>query len=619
MALSSPSSGVLHPETGSAEEVNNTWSTRIGQVRGELDALRAPCEQSFLTVGEELAVAHRTTRSLAEGAADLSEVFSQGELMEQARRLEGDLRALEQTLATSSNEAGLSTINKAAQGIGGSVEALGKLLVQVRMLAMNARIEAAQLSGLGMDFAVFTREIGRLADRGEKSIGIITGTLRTLRDSLERALELQNTMGEQHRKDLEGIHDRLRLAIDTLHQRREVARQTLSLLPSHLEKARRSVSEVVSALQIADMTRQRVEHVEEALNTVLEVLAEQRADEDMGGQRRHIMVNALCDLQSRQLAVIRDDFEAKARIIESNLFALGHGVEALRGGVTRLHASGHEEEGGKAFLTDLEQDLESAQAILERYQAARRETEASMGTVAAMTGEIAQTVAAINEIDAEMHLIGLNASIKCGNLGTRGRVLTVIASELQAFARQTRALAVEIGGRLGDISEVSATLGTPVAGNEGQDLLTGLGTAIQAFLATLTRVMEETEQRLAGLQEQTEALEHSLDNTLRNFTIRQRMTEVFTRAATQLDGIAQACRPAVNGPALDEARREVLEFLHQHYTMVNEREVHEALFGASPASASSPPSPSAPSPSAMAPSPAGSPPAGEPDISDFLF
>ncbi|CCG07079.1 methyl-accepting chemotaxis sensory transducer [Pararhodospirillum photometricum] len=582
------------------EDEARTWSRRIEQIEASLDALREPCEQSFLALGEALSSAHKTARAMGDSAAVLTDALTSRGLTDQARALELDLHVLDQALAAARTETGLQTIDDAAQAIGGSVQTLGKLLVQVRMLAMNARIEAAQLSGLGMDFTVFTREIGRLAQRGEQSIGIIVGTLRTLRDVLSQALNLQGALGDQHRLDLEGIKRRLHSAMNTLQQRQEAARRTLGSLPTHLDQAHRSVSEVVSALQIADMTRQRVEHVDEALATVLGVLNTQGSDQDMGGTRRHIMVNALCDLQARQLTVIRDDFEAKARIIETNLRALGTGVQGLREGVTRLHATSTEDR--TDFLDTLANDLKTALSILERYRSARRETEDSMGTVVSMTSEIAEAVTAINEIDAEMHLIGLNASIKCGNLGSRGRVLTVIASELQAFARQTRALALEIGSRLDRIAACSSDLGRQNAGTDSGKL-DDLDQAIQTFLDTLDRLTGESSERLNEVRAQTETLERSLNVTLTNFTIRKRMTEVFTTAARELGAIAQACRPDLTGPALDDARREVLEFLHKHYTMVDEREVHEAMFGGTPRAAA-----------AVTPSKAATT-----DISDLLF
>lgn len=585
------------------------WSANVREVHAALMDLHQPCEDSFLAIGAQLTIAHRTAHQMAETSQRLAEMFKASWMIETIHKLERDLQDLNRLLDDRQEQSSeLRQIKATTQAIDAALRTLQKIVTQVRMLATNARIEASQLDSVNIDFGVFTREIGRLGQRGEKTIDDMRASLQTLRATLDTAEALQNDFREAHQSELDAISKRLSISVGSLHERQEQAHAVMERIPTDLEDAGRTVSRVVSDLQVSDMTRQRVEHVEHALETLDTVLVPAGRACPIEGDLQAVFIHGICDLQERQLRNIGRDFEDKALSIHEHLRSLGTKMHGLQNTIAEIHAPSHGGSEGN-FLMDLEVDLDRTETILDQYRKAREEMEHHMGHVATMAGNMATILHAIHDIDAEMHLIGLNASIKCGNIGTRGRALNVVAGELQELARQTQGLARTISQQLDTIQAASGRLESQ--GNDGsRTLMSHLDGVLRESIVTFDQVGTKTTEDMEAIEREVRTLVASIDQTLSDFTIRDHMMAVFTRAADDLSAIARQCQPGLDGPALDEARRDLMMFLQKNYTMVSERDVHDALFSDGDAATPSDRDRETAKPSGTT---------GEVDLSDILF
>src|SRR5690606_10874621 len=203
-------------------------------------------------------------------------------------------------------------------------------------------------------------------------------------------------------------------------------------------------------------------------------------------------------------------------------------------------------------------------------------------------------VAAVQDIEANMRLVSLNAAVRCAQLGPRGASLTVIAMQLRELTSETVSAAEAAMARLDESSTLAAAFGA-AAGADGakslgdleqqaslaMDLLSGLDARLEAALARLNgdgpKVIGLLQAAARGLQGQSGLAEAMADTGM---------------------GIA-ALSPDPLPQSLDADVAAIIEGLRQTYTMEAERAVHAGLFGALAATASMP--------------------EAEPDLADFML
>jgi len=216
-------------------------------------------------------------------------------------------------------------------------------------------------------------------------------------------------------------------------------------------------------------------------------------------------------------------------------------------------------------------DCEAERGKLERV------AHAVQGTVKVLLGH----VEAVQEIEANMRLVSLNAAVRCAQLGPRGAPLTVIAMQLRELTTQTVVAAQDAMSRLDQSSELASAFGAAATGDAaGQigrleqqanlaltllaDLDKRLALALQSLNADGPRVIRELEAAAAGIVGQAD------------------IAEVMQDIAMQVAALSSVAPPASPDPALVA----VLEWLRAQYTMEAERQIHSSLFGPRPGAAS---------------------------------
>lgn len=549
----------------------------LATIMRDLRLLYEPCEQDCLFIGQQLSQARSTVRSLTATAGDLVGMFNADWLLSTIVQLEQDLQSLNRLLSDRSEQnLGLQRIDQAAADIQRALTDQGKIISHVKMLSINARIEAALVADLGIDFSVFTREIGSLVTRGSDTVRNILLILQELRTLLARSISLQVEFHGQHRTELDAINRRLTGAVQALHARQDSARQTIDQLSWVLRQTDEAIGRVVSGLQVGDMIRQRLEHIEQAVDTVARVLKGEQVDQPLSMMQVGRLCHLVSQLQIHQVQAIRQELDDRVADVEQNLRRLGDLMEGVQEQVHALHGADRQDHGG--FLLDMERDLKQTETILEHYRRARQETDESLLRVRGMADAMSRTLHAIHDIDAEMHLIGLNASLKCGSIGTRGRSLNVVAGELQSSARQTRTTAAQISGQLGVISQETLLLESHEKSSDGV-LIGHLDKVLRSSIDSLDQVGSSSSRDLTAIQQQARDLTHFIDKTLQTFTLRPRLQAGLKRVLFNLEEVERktASYPCEGDPR--DEQQTLLAFLRDHYTMLSERGVHAALLG----------------------------------------
>jgi hypothetical protein len=548
----------------------------LRQLGDDLSSLVAPNETAFIALGDALASARGKLRAAGEEFRTLAEKMDQGDGLQAARALAGArdeiLRISEESRGVA---AGLTALNHTLDVVRRPVAVLSKIIGEVAALATNAKVQAAQVSAGGVDFSVFTKDIDRLRGLAEQAVHQAAGRLTSLGATMATACAESEAFHRGDAAELAAVATRLKEQLAELSERREQARRCLADFQRRAVAIGERVSRCIGALQINDMTSQRIGHVQTALSLLTGVVNPGAALEpgcewvgELSGERRRLLLGTVCSLQATQLERASCDFSAAIGELRTNLSALREDAEAMMAETRQVFASRH---GDETFIHGVLAEVQRAMALLHSYCRAdetirARIEELSQG-FAAMTADLE----AIQSIDADMRIMGLNATLKCTRLGRSGLALGVVAQELRACSRRTEETSKAIAAAITTVSGDASTL-TARSAHERET-----ATALVTRMSDSADILNGFSQVLnAALNEMAEAcgeVASLLDEAAQGFAVEQALNSGVSVVAKRLKAVGDECAGPDADPSL--VREDIHRMLGQHYTMASERVIHE--------------------------------------------
>lgn len=533
----------------------------------------APIERMFQQAGEELSSAVLSLQRITQTCGDLSQRMAEETLASSTARLEAAAEQVSQLAAKASEGQGsLTTLISLMGGIEERILRLNRTIAEVQILGINAKIEAAHVTARDVDFTVFTREIGHSAELAGAGLGKLSDELTSLGRLIDKAKADQEAFERENRESLTAIGRRLESNLRKVKERQEKALAASAGLGAHSGRIGGRVAKVVADLQIADITRQRVEHVVHGLDVIVGLFEPGAAprDGDLDESQKLPVVQTICRLEAAQLQNAEADFSREIDQIIGTLKALGGDADIVRRQGEAVCGSAGA--GGASFLSELGRDLDQARTLLQKYAESHGAIEAVTRSVSAGVSEMVKYLSAVHSIEADMRVMGLNATFKCGRLGNEGRALSVIAQELRMFANRTaddgkiimdglekliaQAENLKNGGKDGETVDISRLI----------EEMTGAVRSLEAANETLAAPM-------AALDRDSQLIGQALESTVRHVTEHPEGVEGLRNVVGHLQRVA-ASAPQNGVDDLGRIRDRVLAMMKGRYTMASEHEIH---------------------------------------------
>lgn len=550
----------------------------------QLQHCLGPNEQAFIALGDVLMAARSRLGQAGEGLKGLSarmgaeDGATTGATLEQARL---DLHGI--TGQTRAVRAALDGLSSVAPTVGRPLSAIAKIIGEIAALATNAKIQAAQVRAGEVDFSVFTRDIDRLrlmageaVRRAETRLGELAGGLGQVQVDAQQ-------FGQGDAQELERIAAGLAGRLGELARRRQEARRALDDFQRRADTIAQRVERCVGALQINDLTSQRVAHVQTALG-LLRVLCGAEAAaapglewmDGMGVERRQALVAAVCRLQGAQLERAGADFRDAVAEVRADMDGLAADAAAIRAEAQRVFGG---DVGEDSFVRAIAADIGRAAQLLRAYCTIDDRIRAGIDGVSAGFVAMAEDVRAIQSIDTDMRVMGLNATLKCTRLGASGVALGVVAQELRACSRRTEETARAIDRAISAAAERAAAAAATSLEEyrAAADLSARLGAAAEQmiafsgdFSAALHAINLACGEAGTLLRRENGANTQRVSAPAAEWD--QRFIAACGAAAASLTGFADAIGPGIDTA---EIRDDVSRLLGGHYTMASERVIHE--------------------------------------------
>jgi hypothetical protein len=531
---------------------------RIADIIG---AVPAPTEKRFLAIGDRLGLSGEMLATLADSFHALS-----GELAgENLRHSTSDLAAVARRVSTladvrSGATTALGQLGVLIAAIEGRIVRMAKSVSDAGALAINAKIVVAQIGDDKLELASFAAEIGATLRLAQTSLAQFAAALAGVRTLVDQAVAGQSTLDARQGEAVSAIPLRLKQSVEAIAARGAKAAAAALVVGQGSQRVGARIGEAVMALQIGDVTRQRIEHVAYALNLVIEALPAPDSAPPEGLVR---------PLQQAQLTDTADRFDQEVRRILLSLQALANDAREI----LRLGTEAFSSAGGRrgTFLGELASEVADVERLLGGFGAAHREQQNAASCVSEATGRLVAGIGLVRSLEADIRIMGLNMSFKCGRLGATGRPLSVIAQELRLYAKQIAGEAGDVRGDLDAILAVAGAMrGDAMDGGEAAEIA-AVAESLANSLSCLTAVGRTFATSFAALERDGETIGRLLGEAVAHTTGNDVVGGILRRAAADLDCIPTG--PGDNAETASPETERLRDLMLRSYTTETERTI----------------------------------------------
>ncbi|MGE5514282.1 MAG: hypothetical protein ACM31D_00515 [Bacteroidota bacterium] len=553
-------------ERGPAQDDPASFAPALAEVDHALGRLTGSTDGEFLAIGNILGRGVTVFDGLAGQFSSLAEQFHSQDAGSAAAALEQAMAGIQRMAAHDAGTAVplLRGLDAGAAELERRLAGLGKIIGEIGGLAINGKIQAAQVRAAGVDFSVFTTEIGRLGALADVSTRQAARRMAEVRAAVASALAAASAFEANEGRELAAVRGRIDRSLGVITSRRNAAAQAAAGVAARSQQISQRVARTVGELQINDNVCQRIEHVREA--------ARDLAAHDLvaGASAGRGFVGGACRLLSAQLKGGGSEYCTEVGSLIRNLSALGDDAAAV---LAEAEATFSGSSGG-LFVTEIEQDMRRAAELLTAYGVRRDQTREVVAAVSDTFRAMAEDLAAIRSIDADMRVMGLNATLKCGRLGNDGRALGVVAQELRGCSKRTEDCTHGIATVLEKALQDAAALAAASAAGDGGDDAATVET-MTLSLAALSHLAASMSDALEQLRRQCGGTAAELTRVAGGIDVHHRLDRVLAEQVTRLAAIAQTLE--AGGEPDDADHQAIADLMYPRYTMEQERAIHQAF------------------------------------------
>ena len=530
-------------------------------IESRLEDGRGKLEARFLAGGDVLA---KTVQSVSQMVATLEEVMK---AMDQSR--------VETTTSDLADTAGnlLSLPGAQAQrtahlgelgGITGAMtEQVDDMLTIIRFL--RSFTTTVKVTGAGAEgFDAFANEMLSEITEARRQADSFQATLESLCDGIQSASAANAEVDGTYRHVVPGLaadltSDATRFA-DYHAEVRGVAGELTALVRGIQSKMARALS----ALQVGDITRQRVEHVQAGLSLL-------RREREAGTALAASEVSLYLHLVALQSDDLLTEFEDGCATVTSNLAGLAADTKELLAMGKR--ARGGASAGGEGFLEALEGSVSRARLLVSQVEDTAERLQTVCNATATTARELALSVDNIQAIETKIQHMAINTSLRCSRMGEAGKPINVVATELRAIAGQMETVSGRLLSTLRALEEKSVALVAP--GEVGPNL----GDQLDRALASISEAGGKIARDLNQLAERGDSIARDVAQSVASLDFTSEIGSVLDECTLQIEEYAAGLsEPGIEIEEPSEDLLRLADALYATYTMARERQVHGLVF-----------------------------------------
>ena len=570
------------------QSVQNDGNMAIAEWRqvlpGAIDALThlaGATEEEFLQIGANLQDYCLRSSDISIMANQLVNVVSGDQTKMVIDRLREMLADMEAYLAGARERnrhscETLFRITSLLDQVSHPLESFQKMTKTLRMLGISTKIESSRLGDMGAGFLTLAQDVEKLSQMVSEKSANILGHRQVLASMISDNLRLVHASESAQDSKLGGVLASTSHSLEELIDINGRCDTFGTMISSISSDVSGKISEVVTSLQMHDMTRQQIEHIVEALDRLLTNHGESITNNvDRESLKKLVMETGdVCELQSAQLRHATTELYSSVTSIVLNLQDVA-GKQTSMAAAT-FSTTGIADSAGGSFMDTISKGLATITGVLVACSQSDREMAATLHRVAGTLQEVTGFVNDIKDIGSEIDLIALNSQIKAAHTGKEGAALGVLAEAIKR-------LSVDAINQTGAVSEILLQIDTSTAHlfseatDETQQLSVRISVVeneLDTILASLGEMNRNLIAMLAGLNTQVGQLTEDIDRATGSIDVHTRVRQMSDQVESVFDRIVEKAREIE--PASSEFK-DNLRHMEERYTMESERHIHEAV------------------------------------------
>ncbi|TNM66622.1 hypothetical protein [Aliirhizobium smilacinae] len=529
-----------------------------------METARVRLEERFLDGGAALLsvldVLNKLTGSLDQITGSLDEetaAKTMAELQQTVGRL-SELSKIE-----TARQAGFVDISGAERNLRPHVADMQETMRYLRTFAVTAKITGAGID----DFAGFAEEILERIHTGTRQVNEFGDQLKSLGSGLGSVMERGATTIQRYEATIPDIVTGLSTGGAEISTQQKVLVERAARVRKIAAGIQGKLASVLSAMQIGDITRQRIEHCQSSLSLMESYVETEAAT--LTAEDRANLSSIITNLVALQLSQSIDDFDRDTAKIVKTVASFRSDlaeIDSLRRVMT--------ESGGDNAMRRLEGNVGVAREAVSEIEAVALEAGELSRSTGTTVRELINGVGLLQLVRTDIHYMALNTNLRCGKIGEHGKALNVVTAELRNFAARLDETAENVLVELKTLETASDKLDI---GHDdgGQELLDDrLARAMQNIRAVGDRMDSEMD----ALSEQSGVAIDQMENCLSRLDFQAELGEVLRSCADEISMVEIAEPSAGLEPALADLGGRIARL----YTMVSERELHAAILGTAP-------------------------------------
>jgi methyl-accepting chemotaxis protein len=432
-----------------------------------------------------------------------------------------------------------------------------KMVMGLNVLGISTRIESSRMQGADEGFQFLAEEVSRLSDTIKEQTEGMASHLGKLCVRLEEVLGSMKGLAAGLTDRVNNLLTVIGQSLEELRQWRSGSETAAARMAGNTRQVHADMAEVISSMQFHDITRQRLEHVQETLSGMLEGRAESPPAD-------------VCGLQAALLRHAEDELYQAAGTIQTSLRGIAGSVRVVAQEANLLIRGNGKQD--VSFLERLEDDLSGIMAIADQAEQALVRLREMVESVVETLEQVGSSLRSIDKISYSIKFVALNAAIKSARLGDKGVALGSLAQAIQTLSAEAQASTRNLAEVLSHLGESAESLRQSIQ--------------MEAEAESGDQTVRELESILESIRAGDQACKELLGELERNGN------DLAGRMEKEADGIrfhlsisqgisgVMVCLEQIAGPTGSQKIKPRAETRSaqnsEHYTMASERRIHQA-------------------------------------------
>jgi ABC-type transporter Mla subunit MlaD len=434
----------------------------------------------------------------------------------------------------------------------------------LRTFAITVKITGAGLA----EFAGFADEIRERIQSGANEVDKFGVQLTTIRAQLEKARAFSGSISKDYCDIVPKIVRELEHDAGRVAEHHKNLVKTANEVKALARGVQGKIATVLSALQIGDITRQRIEHIRTSFE-IFEQFRRSAEAEGLGEETINRIDGAINHLAAAQMDETLTDFQRECRKVMENMARFVDDAQDILALRDTMHRQSDGE--GKNFLSGLEANVAAASKLVLNVEGTSNEANEVALSTSRTASSLLAGIEVIRSIKTDIHYMALNSNLRCSKLGDEGRSVNVVSGELRVFAEKLEEPANKVLEQLQAFETTAVTFNNEQGGGQGN-----ISEPLNAALDAIRQVSGRMDESIAEFEREGQEVFSKVSAAIGTLDFENELGDVLQDCLESSWSIADLSTGDISGVA--GALGTLSNKIFRTYTMASERDIHRRYF-----------------------------------------